>query len=236
MLRTLVSLIGFMVACAPAVAAADPPRQITLEYRITKAGITIGTVREVFTREDDRYRIVSETRTAGPVRVFLKERLAVTSEGRIGAGGLIPERYAFQRDRNTHKNLVSTFDWSAGQILASIDGGARHESFELPAGTQDRASAMYQFMFRAPQSESVTTWMSQGKKAEHYQYRRAGTESLSIGGRDYSTVHYARVAQAGEAHAELWLAADIYHLPVKIAFADSHGLALEQTLVSVSLQ
>jgi hypothetical protein len=235
-IKTLGLLIGLVVAWVPGFAFADTPRQVTLEYRITKAGITIGTVRESFTREDDRYRIVSETRTAGPVRVFLKDKLSVTSEGRIGAAGLIPERYAFQRERDSHKNLVSTFDWNARQILTAFDGGARRESFELPPGTQDRVSAMYQFMFRAPQSESVATWMSQGKKAEHYQYRRAGSESISISGRDYATVRFARVVQAGESNAELWLAADLHYLPVKMAFADNHGLTLEQTLVSVSLQ
>jgi Protein of unknown function (DUF3108) len=217
-------------------AAQDTPRQIALEYRISKAGITIGTVRETFTREDGRYRIVSETRTAGPVRVFLKDKLTVSSEGRIGPDGMVPERYTFRRERDTHKNLVSTFDWNAREILASVDGGARHESFELPPGTLDRVSAMYQFMFRAPQSETVVTWMSQGKKAEHYQYRRAGTESFSLAGREYSTVRFTRIARAGESHAELWLASDLHFLPVKMTFADSNGLTLQQTLVTVSLQ
>ncbi len=217
-------------------AQADVPRNVALEYRITKAGITIGTVRETFSREDGHYRIVSETSTAGPVRLFLKDKLTVTSEGRIGPTGLVPERYSFRRQRDSRKNLVSTFDWSSRQILALHEDEGRKESFELPDGTLDRVSAMYQFMVQAPQSASVVAWMSQGKKAERYEYRRVGTETASIDGRDYATVRYARVARAGESHAELWLAPDLHYLPVRMAFADDKGLTLEQSLVSVSLQ
>ncbi len=239
MVNSLRGLFWIAIASLSAwagIAVADIPQSVSLEYRISKAGITIGTVREAFVREAGHYRISSETKTAGPVRVFLKDKLTITSEGSVGPGGLIPERYTFQRERDSQKNLVSVFDWPARQIVASVGGGGRQEAFELPEGTLDRISAMYQFMFQAPKAASVVAWMSQGKKAERYEYRRVGEESISIDGREFKSVRYARVARPGESHAELWLAADLHFLPVKMVFSDDKGLKLEQSLVSVSLQ
>ncbi|MBL8520379.1 MAG: DUF3108 domain-containing protein [Betaproteobacteria bacterium] len=224
-------MLGTMVGRA---LAAEPSTRVVLEYRIAKAGITIGTVREMFSREAGQYRIVSETRTAGPVRLFLKDRLTITSEGRIDPAGLVPERYSFQRERDAHRNLIAVFDWAAQQIIAS--SGERRETFELPPGTHDRVSAMYQFMFRPPSGDVVSTWMTQGRKAEHYRYLRQGTASVAVAGRELQTVHYRRDAAPGESRAELWLAPDLKFLPVKMVFSDAQGLSLEQILVSVSLQ
>lgn len=226
--------LGLALAMSAGAAVPAQPSVVKAQYRITKAGITIGNVEETFTREGERYRIVSETRTAGPLKVFLKDRLTVTSEGRVGAGGLMPQRYEFRRDRDAHKNVFADFDWAAGRIVSRH--GDVTESFSLPVGTLDRVSAMYQFMFSAPSSETVVAWMSQGKKAEKYTYRKAGEPALTVAGRDYATVRYRRDAAAGESKAELWLAKDAYFLPVKMAFEDASGLALEQTLVSLSLQ
>lgn len=228
----LLALIGFGTANAAA-AAISSPQTVRASYQIVKAGIVIGTVEETFQREGDRYTIVSNTRTAGPVRLFLKDRLTITATGRIGAGGLEPTAYEFRREKNPNKNINAQFDWAAHRIVSSHNDTT--ENFDLPAGTLDRVSAMYQFMFAAPRGEQVTTWMSQGKRAEQYVYRKRGESQLRVGDKQFATVHYARDAQAGESRAELWLAKDQFFLPVRMVFDDGN-VSLEQTLVALSTQ
>ena len=213
---------------------AQAPTQVLAYYKIYKSGILIGTVDEQFTRDGDRYRIVSTTQTAGALAWLLRDRLTITSDGRIGSAGLEPALYEFRREKNQAKNLSASFDWDKKQIISRHEG--KTENFELPAGTLDRVSAMYQFMFKEPRTSEVITWMSQGKKAEQYRYMKQGEPVMTIGETRYPTVHYARETKPGESRAQLWLAKDRYFIPVKMVFEDSHGIALEQSLVTLHVE
>ena len=68
-------------------AFADAPTHVRANYKISKGGITIGTVEEYFARTGDQYRITSITQTTGPLAWLLRDRLTITSEGRIGPTG-----------------------------------------------------------------------------------------------------------------------------------------------------
>lgn len=217
----------------PAMAQANEaaPTLVKATYKVYKAGIWIGTIDEQFTRDGDRYKIVSETETAGPLRLFLRDTLTVTSEGTIGAAGLKPNSYQFARRNDQKKNISAVFDWDQHQIASRHNGES--ETFDLPDGTQDRISAMYQFMFNIPRASEVSVWMSQGKQAELYRYRKLGEPMLTLNKENIPTVYYAREAKTGESRAHLWLAKSKYYLPVKIMFEDAHGASLEQALVSL---
>jgi hypothetical protein len=218
-------------ACATVAHAATTPTLVKATYKVYKAGIWIGTIEEQFTREGENYKIVSVTDTAGPLRIFLRDQLTVTSEGTITANGLKPNIYQFARRNDQKKNISSVFDWDKQQIISRH--GSESEVFELPPGTQDRISAMYQFMFNVPRTNEVSLWMSQGKKAERYRYRKLGEPTLTVGQENLATVYYEREAKEGESKVHLWLAKSKYYLPVKIIFEDSHGASLEQMLVSL---
>ena len=207
------------------------PTSVTASYKIYKAGIWIGTVEEQFTRDGDRYKIVSNTETAGPLRLFLRDQLTVTSEGTISASGLRPDNYQFTRRNDQKKNVSSVFEWDTHQLVSRHNDIS--ETFYLPEGTQDRLSAMYQFMFNVPRSSEVGVWMSQGKKAEQYRYRKQGEPVLKVNNENLPTVYYAREAKVGESKAQLWLAKEKYYLPVRIVFEDAKGSALEQLLVTL---
>ncbi len=229
------AFVGMALAVWPAWGAADTsPVEVTASYRIMKGGLLIGTVDEKFTRNGDRYRITSDTRTAGGLGLLLRERITVSAEGKIGAAGLEPALYEFRRQSNGAKNISARFDWNVHQIFSQQS--SRTESFELPAGTMDRISAMYQFMFNAPRDSRVHTWVSNGKQAELYHYRKKGEPALQIGGQLLATVHYERESEPGRPRAQLWLAKDHHYLPVRAIFEDSRGLSLEQTLVQFQVR
>ena len=229
----LLVTIATFAAAALAEAADSTPTLVKSTYKVYKAGVWIGTIEEQFSRDGDNYKLVSDTETAGPLRVFLRDQLKVTSEGTIDAGGLKPNSYHFTRRNNQKKNISAVFDWSKRQILSHH--ADEDEIFDLPASTQDRVSAMYQFMFNVPRAAEVSLWMSQGKKAELYRYRKMGAPTLLINKESIPTVYYAREAAAGESKVHLWLGTgkDKYYLPVKIVFEDEHGASLEQILVSL---
>ena len=234
--KYLLAAIVLAVAASAAIAQSGPaiPATVKATYKVYKAAIWIGTIEERFTRDGSNYRIVSDTETAGPLRLFLRDQLTVTSEGTIGATGLRPDRYRFTRRDDQKKNITSLFEWDKHQIVSRHAG--EDETFDLPAGTQDRISAMYQFMFSIPRTPEVSVWMTQGKKAEFYRYRKLGEPVLRVNNENVPTVYYARDAGEGEAKAHLWLATEKHYLPVKIRFEDASGAALEQVLVSLQTE
>ena len=229
--QALFAAVAIVAVQAQACAAA--PTSLRASYKVYKAGIWIGTIEEQFTRSNDNYKLVSATETAGPLRLFLRDQLTVTSEGTIGAGGLKPTSYQFTRRNDQKKNISSTFDWARHQIVSHH--GGETEIFDLPDGTQDRASAMYQFVFSIPRTAEVSVSMSQGKKAELYRYRKLGEPVLIVNEEAIPTLYYVREAKEGESKVHLWLGKDKFYLPVKIIFEDAHG-SLEQRLVSVQAE
>jgi hypothetical protein len=213
-------------------AAPTLPASIRAVYKVYRSGILIGHDEETFERRGDRYKIVSETRADGAIKLFYKDRFVLTSEGRISRDGLQPQFYQSSRN-DPARTVIARFDWKSGQLISERGGNV--ESFDLPSGTQDRLSSMYQFMVAPPRSDTVTAWMSQGKKPEAYQYVKQGEPQLKTQAGEFDTLHFARAAQPGESRAELWLAKNRYYLPVKIVFADKSG-EFEQLLVELTLQ
>jgi hypothetical protein len=215
---------------------AELPTSIRAVYKVYRNGLLIGNVEERFERSGDRYKITSDTKAEGALAVLVREELSARSEGRISSTGLVPSVFASSRKSDTSRNFTSRFDWAKGELVREFtnEGKADTESFDLPKGAQDRLSAMYQFMV-APKSSTVNTLMTQGKDTERYRYLKEGEPALATRAGQFATVHYRRDANEGESKAELWLAKDKFFVPVRAIFTDKKGVAVEQSLVELSI-
>lgn len=228
-MKAVASLLALSLA-APALAA---PTEIAAEYRILAGGIPIGRMVESYVREANTYRIESTTRAEGPLKLFLDETVVLRSEGRVVAGGLQPLRFEQKRAGDPSRDILATFDWPGGRLHSAYRGEVKTVS--LPPGTQDRLSILYQFMNMQPGGNEVRMHMSNGRKVERYAYRKVDEAVVATSAGDFATVHYERITdEANENRAELWLAKEHFHLPVRIVFEDARGLKLEQTLVSLT--
>jgi hypothetical protein len=89
----------------------------------------------------------------------------------------------------------------------------------------------------AAPGDEVRIPMSNGRKVEHYAYRKAGEERLATPAGDFDTLHYERIVDnASESRAELWLARDRFRLPVRIVLDDPKGFRLDQMLVRLTVR
>ena len=234
-MRTAAVLTTLLFATAPAAGAPAAPTQIEAEYHISNNGIVIGRVFESYVRTGDRYRIESVTRSEGPLKLFLDDRVTLFSEGSVGPGGLVPRTFEQRRARDASRDIRATFDWDKAELQSEFRGEGHTE--KLPAGTQDRLSVMYQFMNLAPRGNEVRIHMSNGRKVELYAYRKVDEPRVKTPAGDFDTLHYERVTQSEkESRAQLWLAKDRFHLPVRVVFDDPKGLRLDQTLVHLTLR
>lgn len=231
-MRLALALLAGIALALPAAAA---PSRVEAEYRITSAGVVVGRVKETFVREGERYRIESVTRAEGPLKLFLDDTVTLQSEGRVGPAGLVPLRFEQRRARDASRDILAAFDWPAAQLRSQYRGESRSEP--LPPGTQDRLSVMYQFMNLRAESNDVRVPMSNGRKVEHYHYRRVEESVIATPAGEFATVHFERVLDSpGGGQAELWLAKDRFNLPVRVVFMDAKGLKLDQQLVSLDIR
>ena len=227
--------LAFLLLAAAATASRALPVEVSAEYKLMSAGVTIGTVTEKFRRDGDKYAISSVARSEGPLKLVLDDNITLQSRGRINGAGLQPLEFEQKRAGNASRDVHATFDWERGIMHSRYRGESRE--VELPLATQDRISVMYQFMTLGKAGATVEMHMSNGRKVDRYTYRLIEEVRVATPAGEFDTVHYARVTTtAKESKADVWLARDRFNIPVRVVFDDPRGLRLEQVLLQLRVR
>jgi hypothetical protein len=232
MKATLLSCL-FLVSLVLTNLAFAQPKNIQLEYEVSRNGHAFGTVVESYVQEGDQYRIVSTTKGDG-LYALLGERV-LASSGEVTKAGLKPTKFDLKRGDNASKSLSASFDWTGNVINMLVEGEARTD--QLVSGAQDLASYPYQFMFSPPKSDDVKVTLTTGKKLSLYHYVvKARDVEMHAAGKTYKTIHLADAETDGKKKKELWLAESLHYIPVKYLVVDKHGDKIEQNLTKISIK
>jgi Protein of unknown function (DUF3108) len=228
-----VALLALSLACA----AATPvvPQSISASYEVLWNGSRIAVVNETFEAKDGAYRILSESRAVGLLALFAREPLRLDSSGQVTASGLQPLHFEGKRGDNDPRRARADFDWAAGQLTLTRDGMTDH--LKLPPATQDLVSFMYQFMFLDfANRERFELAMTNGRKLHQHLYTvRPGVEIDTPFGQ-MTTLHLVKQHGPDESGAELWLAPQHRHLPVKMVVLEENGTRIEHNLTKFELK
>lgn len=220
--------------CALAPAHAAAPGSVRATYDIYKSGLKIGEIEEVYAREGDRYTLSSVTSPVGIFAVFKPEKVFVNSSGLVGKQGLKPLRFDHRREQDRSKDSSAEFDWEKGE-LTQIHQEQRNV-VALPEGTQDRLSAMYQFMFLPPAAAVTDFPMTNGVRLNNYHYAVSPGPRLKTPAGEFATLYLDDQAGAGERHTEIWLATRHHNLPCKMVITESDGDQLTQVLSKLQIR
>ena len=221
----------FLLLTLPAWAA--PPQAITATYRLTKMGQPIAAARETFKREANHYRIESVSGAIGIFALFSKDKIRLLSHGEVTTEGLRPLHFEHHRGEDAGKRVIADFDWEKHRVTHHFDG--KSENAELPPGSQDRISLLYQFMFRPPQGAEIELAMSNGRQLGRYQYKVIGEEVITTPAGRFETVHLSKRSGERRDGTEVWLAKERHYFPVRITVDEKDGGALEQDLTSLEI-
>ncbi len=209
------------------------PKNIQLEYEVSRNGKLFAMVKESFTQNGKQYRIKSVTKGIG-IYALMGERV-LTSNGEITKAGLKPGHFELHQGNSAKKTLIADFLWAKNTLNMQVKGETRTE--KLMPGTQDLASYVYQFMFNPPIKEEVNVTLTTGKKLNTYQYKVLERSlKLVLAKSSYRTLHISNEAAAGDDKKELWLAEDKYYLPVRYILTDDDGDSFQQTLTKIYVE
>jgi len=218
----------------PLTALAAPPSHIEAVYRVSLEGLDVAEMTETFTRKDGRYRIESVSRSVGLAALFKPETMRIVSEGRVTDAGLRPDHVRQTRERQSQRNSHADFDWERHTLTLNDLAGQR--SVTLPDDTQDRISAMYQFLFLTLDGKDTLDFhMTNGSKLDDYSYRLSDPRPVKVPFGTFSARYVTTPPQANGGQTEIWLAAEQYHLPVKMVVTEGNGNRYVQVLTALTV-
>ncbi|MDD2720484.1 MAG: DUF3108 domain-containing protein [Gallionella sp.] len=212
---------------------AAPPTSIKASYQVFSRGIQIGVIDETYQRDGNHYTLTSTTTPVGLLALFKPQKVLMRSNGLVEKHGLRPLHFDSRREGDPSKDVSAEFDWTARQL--TLTNAALRSRIELPEGTQDRLSAMYQFFFLTLKTGGTVEFpMTNGSKLDVYRYVIGSRKNLDSPAGQLDTLYLDNQGKAGENRTELWLSARHYNLPGKMVITDAHGDQFTQVLSSVT--
>ncbi|MCF8191778.1 MAG: DUF3108 domain-containing protein [Burkholderiales bacterium] len=220
-------------------AAEEPPALLAVQGLATSADLRFnvlrgeGKVGEVVWRwrkAGERYRIETVGTASGVAAMFFGGEYRQTSEGRIGANGLTPERYTFERGSLDKLDLIM-FDWAAGKALVN-DAKGRSREFDLVPGTQDLMSFLHQLPLLP--TDAISIPLATIKRQRDYSFSAPQTVRIKVPAGEMEAYYYQRIGAATE--AEVWLQHQPPYLPIRIRLYDRLGNRFEQVLTHIEFQ
>lgn len=207
------------------------PKNIQLEYTVTRDDKPFANVHETYVQNGTQYRIESITKGIGVYALFGERKLI--SEGVVTDIGLRPSHFELHQGDNAKKSLITDFDWANNTLNMQVKGEIK--TAVLQKSTQDLSSYAYQFMFMHPIKDNINVSLTTGKKLNVYQYKITERDvMLETGQVSYKTLHLT--SAEGKDKKQIWLAEDHYYLPVRYTLVDDNGATLTQTLTKLHVE
>jgi hypothetical protein len=210
------------------------PRQGRIRFTVTRGEgeqtTLVGQSTHTWRHDDATYTLQTLTETVGLAALFRPVKVVQTSEGTLGAEGIVPREFRVERmDRTAER---ARFDRDAMKVTLFSGERVRREA-PLAAGSQDILSQMYQIGLA--QSARVELMIATGKNYGRYAYEAVGEERIATRFGELRTWHVKAAGMPGEQGMELWLAADYRNLPVRIRYLDRKGEVFEQNAVELEV-
>jgi Protein of unknown function (DUF3108) len=164
--------------------------------------------------------------------------LTQTSVGKLGAEGLLPERFSDKRFNRSEK--AAHFQRDAGKITFS---GSK-TSAPLQSGAQDRLSVLMQLAAMAAgsadqlaQAGQVSLQVANTEEADTWLFTVNQAEKIQVPAGQAMALHMVRNPRKPfDSRLEVWLAPNLGYLPVRILQTEANGNTLELQLRSPALR
>lgn len=229
------AILLLAVAQLAPLGASATPQVVQAQYDITLNGAKVGVMQEALEIRDNRYRILSETHATGVLALIQRRPARAESQGEVTDKGLRPVTFDGVRGNNESRRVRAEFDWTAKALTLTHDG--RSETLALPAGTQDRLSAMYQFLFLTPDKlRTLAFAMTNGRKLDQYRYAIGTDTAIDTPLGRFEVTHLVKARAHADTATEIWLARDHRLIPVKMRIIEEDGTRYEQVISRLEMK
>ncbi len=227
---------------APPAPPTTPPQSARLDYAVVSQNVKEanpiygrGTI--TWAIADGRY--ATDLKAAADVFLFKFDVLSSHSEGAIGPGGLLPDRYLESPRRRP--TVATNFNRDARQ---SVTFSASPATVPLPPGAQDRLSVLFQLgalLLADPRKAAPGTSIEipvagvRGE-VETWRFDALGPETLETGVGTLQTTHLRRAPRPGtnDRTIDVWVAQSDGGYPARVLYTEPSGNTVTMTLDRIS--
>ena len=204
---------------APTPASIALPGKGRVRYTITRGegGFVVGQAVHAWEHDGLTYKLQSVTETTGLAAVFKPARVVQSSQGEVTADGLTPREFRHERVNGLD---TASFDWTRRVVAYA----GREDA--IAAGAQDMLSMYYQLVLLATKGGALEMPIATGRKLENYRFEVLGEEAVALPSGERRAMRLR--TRSGNDTIELWIAADMRGLPLKIRFTDRKGEIFDQ--------
>lgn len=218
---------SWLLLSAAALAHAEPPARIDIEYELRRNGTAIAEVHERLERNRDAYALTETWQGLGLYRLLGKATRL--SRGTIAADGLRPVE--FSDERTGRPTARAWFDWKEGTLTSQYRGERRTR--KLPPNAQDRLSFLLALAFVPEGTNPIRFSIADGKGGlSRHEYLVVGEERLHIPAGDFDAIKVMRERE-GE-RSEIWLARQHGRLPLRVLVTEDDGTRYDQVATRIT--
>jgi hypothetical protein len=209
-------------------AQAALPARVEIEFELKRNGSTMAEVVERLEHGNGGYQLTETWKGKGIYALL--GRAKRTSQGSLGADGPRPHEYIDERSgRDTQRVSI---DWKANSITRRYKGQTRTEP--VPADTQDRLSFLLALSYAASKGKPITFHVVDARGMSHHTYTPQGSGRVVTPAGEFDTVTLMRRNEGSGETAELWHAAKLGYLPVRIVLTEKDGTRFEHMATRIS--
>ena len=218
--RRISSALGLLLVALAAGARAELPQRLEIEYDLLRNGSTMAEITAELERTGGEYRLVE--RWHGRGLYALLGRATRTSVGSIGKEGVRVRE--FTDERSGRDTARAWFDWKTNVLTSRYKGRTRSEA--IPPNAQDRISFMLALAVAPPGTRALDVHLVDGRGTSHHVYEFQRRERVHTPAGDFDALVVGRTAH--DERLEMWLAAALGHLPVRMLVTEKDGDRFDQ--------
>jgi hypothetical protein len=220
-----------LLSLVAATVHAELPARLEVAYELKRNGSAIADVVERLEYANGAYQLTETWKGRGLYALLGSARRV--SQGSIVDGALRPRE--FFDERSGRDTARAWFDWNKKVLTMQYKGERKAEPL-FPDG-QDRLSFLLALsLLPAGGSDGIVSYhIADGKGISYHRYRVIGRERIRVPAGEFDAVHVERVREPNEKDtAELWLAAELGYIPVRLLDVEKDGTSYEQVATRVS--
>jgi hypothetical protein len=225
-MRSLFWLLISLPVALPAAAQSPLPARVEIHYELLRNGSAMAEVVERLQHANGSYELTETWKGHGIYRLL--GRATRVSKGELAATG--PRPLEFIDERSGRDTQRVWFDWRAKTITRRYKGDERTEP--VPAGTQDRLSFLLALSYLSQKGGPVSLYIADARGMSHHTYQLNGRERLKTPAGEFDAVKLIRRKDDGDV-SQMWLAADLGYLPVRIVIVEEDGTRYEHVATRI---
>ena len=219
-------LISLPVAIARGRAA--PPARIEIHYELTRNGTAMAEVVERLEQGNGAYELTETWKGQGMYRLLGRAT-------RVSKGELAPPDPGRASSSTSAAAATRSASGSTGARTPSRGATrARRAPSRLPADTQDRLSFLFALSYLSQKGEPVSFPIADARGMSQHTYKPNGRERLATPAGEFDAVKLIRRKDGTGDVSEIWLAAELGYLPVRIVLLEKDGTRYEHMVTRVS--